>query len=57
MCDEEVDNCLWTLKFISDWFVSSKIIKILHTALYTDDNILYLNEDIDDTMFSCNGYL
>ena len=33
MCDEAVDHCLTVLKFIPDWFVTSKMIKKLFTAL------------------------
>ena len=32
MCDEAVDDCLTTLKFIPDWFVTSKMIKKFLTA-------------------------
>ena len=32
MCDEAVDNSLAALKFIPDWFVTSKIIKKIYTA-------------------------
>ena len=44
MCDEAVDDCLAALKFTPDWFVTSKMIKKLLTALYPNDNILYFNE-------------
>ena len=27
MCDKAVDSCLAALKFLSDWFVGSKVIK------------------------------
>ena len=54
MCDEAIDDCLLALKFIPDWFVTSKMIKKLLTTLYTDDNILYFNEDSGDVIFSCN---
>ena len=54
MCDEAVDDCLAGLKLVPDWFVTSKMIKKLLTALYVDDNILYLNEDSGNAMFSCN---
>ena len=33
MCDKAVDDCLATLKFVPDWFVTSKMIKKLFTAL------------------------
>ena len=36
MCDEVVDDCLATLKFIANWFVTSKMGKTLYTALYAD---------------------
>ena len=32
MWDEEVDDCLWTLNFFSDWFVTKKIIEMFLTA-------------------------
>ena len=38
---------------ISDWFVTSKMIKKLFTALYVDENILHFNEDSGD-VFDCN---
>ena len=40
MYDKAVDDCLATLKFAPDWFVTSKMIKILFTALSADENIL-----------------
>ena len=39
VCDETVDDCLAALKFVPDWFVTSKMIKILFIAFYTDENI------------------
>ena len=41
MCDEVVDDSLAATKLIPDWFVTSKMIEKLYTALYTDENILY----------------
>ena len=38
MCDEAVDDCLAALKFVPDWFVTRKMIKILFTAFYADEN-------------------
>ena len=40
MWDEAVDDSLAALKLISSWFVTSKMIKNLYTALYTDENKL-----------------
>ena len=45
MCDKIVDDLLPALKFVPDWFVTSKMIKKLLTALYADDIILYFNKD------------
>ena len=33
MYDEAVDNCLAALKFIPDWFVTSKILEKKYTLL------------------------
>ena len=40
MFDEAADDSLAALKLIADWFVTSKMIKKLYTALYTEENIL-----------------
>ena len=45
ICDEADINSLVSWKFVSDWVVTNKI-------LYTDENILYFNED-PDNVFSC----
>ena len=42
------------MKLIPDWFVTSKMIKKLFTALYEDKNILYFNEDFGDAVFNYN---
>ena len=54
MCEEAVDDSLARLKLIPDWFVTSKLIKKLFTALYADENILYFNKDYGDAKFNCN---
>ena len=41
MCNEVVDDFLPVLKLVSDWFVISRMIKKLLTALYADENISY----------------
>ena len=41
MCDTAVDDFLPALKFVPDWFVTGKIIKKLHDALFSDDDILF----------------
>ena len=44
MCDrivsEVVDDSLAALKLVPNWFVTNKIIKKLHTAFYTEKNIM-----------------
>ena len=55
MCDKAVYDSLATLKLILDWFVTSKMIKNLYTALYADENILYFNEDSGNVVFNCDG--
>ena len=54
MCDEAIDDSLAALKLIPDWFVTSKMVKKLFTALYADENILYFNEDSGNVAFNCN---
>ena len=43
MCEQAVDDSLAALTLIPDWFVTSKMIKKLDTAFYTDENILYFD--------------
>ena len=52
MCDVAVDDLLPALKFVTDCFVTSKMIKKLHTALFGDDNILFFDEDSGNIKFS-----
>ena len=54
MHDEAVDDSLAALKPITDWFVTSKMIKELFTGLYTDKNKIYFNENSGNDVFSCN---
>ena len=42
LCDKVVDGFLPALKFVLDWFVTSKMIKKLYTVLYADDGLLFL---------------
>ena len=55
MCDKAVDCCLPALKLVPDWFVPGKMIIILFTLLYANENILYFNEDSGNVVFICNG--
>ena len=54
MCYEDVNDSLAALKLVTEWFVTSKMIEELFTALYADNNILYFNEDSSNVLFSCN---
>ena len=54
MCDKAVDDYLAAVKFVPDWFVTSKMIKILFTAVYADENVLLFNEDSGNVIFICN---
>ena len=40
MCDEAADDCLAALKFIPDWFVTSKMLGKLYNAFHVNDNML-----------------
>ena len=53
MWDEAVDDQS-ALKFVLDWFVTSKMIKNLPTTLDADNNILHFNKDSGGAVFSCN---
>ena len=54
LCDKAVDDFLPALEFVPDWFVTSKMIKKLHIALYADDDILFFDEDFGNVTFCCN---
>ena len=49
-----VDDSLAALKLTPDWIIASKIIKILYTALYADDGLLFFDEDPVDVTFCYN---
>ena len=53
-CDEAVDDCLAALKFIPDWFVTSKILEMFHDPLLANDDILFFNEDFSKVNFFVN---
>ena len=52
--DKAVDDLLVALKFVPDWFFTSKMIKKLFTDLCADENILYFNENSSNVIFGCN---
>ena len=49
---QSVDDFLLTSKFFPDWFVTNKKIKKLYSALFTDDDILFFDEDSGCVTFS-----
>ena len=53
MCNEAADCSLAALKLISKWFVTSKIMKELFTALYADESILFFDKCSGNIVFSC----
>ena len=59
MCDKAVDDGVAALTLVSDWFITSKMIKKNFTALYADENILCFDEDSGNFVFVCNwkGFL
>ena len=54
MCDKAIDDFLPALNFFANWFVTSKMIKTLFTALCEYENILYFDEDFGNVAFNCN---
>ena len=45
ICNIAVDTFLPTLEFVPDWFVTSKMIKKLYDDLFSNDDIVLVNED------------
>ena len=54
MWDEAVDDCLVALKFIPDWFVTSKMLEKFDNALHANDDILSYNKNFDKVTFIAN---
>ena len=54
MYDEASADSLASLKLITDWFVTRKMIKKLYTTLRLVDNIIYFNWNSGHDVFSCN---
>ena len=51
ICDEAIDDCLAALKFIPDWFVTSKILKKLQDPLLDNDDVLFFKEGFNKATF------
>ena len=41
MCNKVVDDCLAALKFVTDWFVTSKMLEKRNNALHANDDLLF----------------
>ena len=41
MCDNVVDACLPALKFVTDWFVTNKMLEWLDNTLFFNDDIVH----------------
>ena len=54
MWDEAVHDCLVALKFIPDWFVTSKMLEKFDNALHANDDILSYNKNFDKVTFIAN---
>ena len=51
MCDKVVDAFLPTLKFVSDRFITNKMLEKLFAIVFSNDNIVFVNEDSDNVTF------
>ena len=51
---EAVNDSLAAYKLIFDWFVTSKMIEKLCTALYTENGLLFFDEGSGDVTFRCD---
>ena len=51
LCDKAVDAFLPILKFVPDWFVTSKILKKLYDVVFSNNAIVFVNEDSDNITF------
>ena len=54
ICDKAVDDYLAALKFILDWFVTSKMLEKFHDALRANNDILFFDEDFSKVTFFPN---
>ena len=54
MCDEAIHSCLAALRFIPDWFVTSRMLKKFDNALHANDDTLSFNDDFNKVTFIAN---
>ena len=51
MRDKAFDDFLPALKFVPDWFATSKMIKKLHNDLFEEGDIIFFDEDSSNVTF------
>ena len=51
MSDKAVDDCLSALKFVLDWFASSKMVEKFCRVLFVNDDIVFFDKDFDSVTF------
>ena len=51
MCYKTVNAFLVTLQFVPDWFVASKVNKKIDDDLFSNDDIIFVNEDFNYVTF------
>ena len=54
MYDKAGNDFHSSLKFVPSWFVTSKLIKIFHDALFANDDILFFDKDFRNVIFYTN---
>ena len=52
ICDKAIDHFLPALKFVSNWFVRSKMIKKVHSFFFANNDIFFFDEDSGNVTFS-----
>ena len=54
MCDEVVEDCLAALRFIHNWFVTSKMLEKFHDVLLANDDTLLFDKHFSKVTFFAN---
>ena len=52
ICDKAIDHFLPALKFVSNWFARSKMIKKVHSFFFANNDIFFFDEDSGNVTFS-----
>ena len=51
MCNKAAGYFFTNIKFVPDWFVTSKVIKKLDDPLFSNTNIIFINEGSSNVTF------